>query len=159
MKNKKESSSEPVLKDRYVPFLWEMSPVLMYSEPDTVSWKYRMYSSSHTAATRAAFRTCVSSPALGEQPFTLVFRSQIGLQHLTSIPVLRIRDILVRIRIWTNGSGSDTKSGSGSCFFRQWPSRWQLKKKFSSSFCSYDFLKLHLHHFSMIKSHKESQKI
>ncbi len=42
--------------------------------------------------------------------------------------VLRIRDILVRIRIrglehCTNGSGYD----SGSCYFRQWPSRQQQK--------------------------------
>ncbi len=46
-----------------------------------------------------------------------------------SKPVLRIRDILVWIRIsgfvplTNHGSGSD----SGSCYFRQWHSRWQLK--------------------------------
>ncbi len=44
--------------------------------------------------------------------------------------VLRIRDFLVRIQIrgsvpLTNGFGS--WSFSGSCYFRQWPSRWQLK--------------------------------
>ncbi len=51
-------------------------------------------------------------------------------------------------------SGSD----SGSCYFRQRPSRWQLKLIFSLSFFAYFFLKLHLHHFSKIKSHKEVAK-
>jgi hypothetical protein len=69
--------------------------------------------------------------------------------------MLRIRDILVRIRIrgsvhLTNGSGS--RSDSGSCYFHHQPSRWQL-------FAYYQyFLKLHLHHFSKIKSHKEVTK-
>ncbi len=59
-------------------------------------------------------------------------------------PVLRIRDILVRIRIrgsvpLTNGSGS------GSCCFRQWPSRWRWKLK--NILFAFYFLKLHLHHF------------
>jgi hypothetical protein len=66
-------------------------------------------------------------------------------------PVLRIRDILVRIRIrrfvpLTNGSGL------GSCYFRQWPSRWRW------SFFACYFLKLHLHHFLKIKSRKEITK-
>ncbi len=39
-------------------------------------------------------------------------------------------------------------NGSGSWYFRQWP---------SSFFADY-FLKLHLHHFSKIKSHKEVTK-
>ncbi len=70
--------------------------------------------------------------------------------------VLRIRDILVRIRIrgsvpLTNESGS----GSGSCYFRQWPSRWQRKIKCFSCFFVFYFLTLHLHHFSKIKSHKD----
>ena len=67
------------------------------------------------------------------------------------LPVLRIHDILgwIRIRIWirrsmplTNGSGC----GSGSCYFRQWRQR---------SFFAYYFLKVHLHHFSKIKSNTE----
>jgi hypothetical protein len=39
--------------------------------------------------------------------------------------VLRIHDILVRIRISVHMA-----NGSGSCYFRQWPSRWQLKTFF-----------------------------
>ncbi len=46
----------------------------------------------------------------------------------------------------TNGSGS------GSCYFRQWPSSRQ------HFFCLLPYiLKVHLHHFSEIKSHKKSQ--
>ncbi len=70
--------------------------------------------------------------------------------------VLGIRDMLVRIRILC-GSIPLTK-GSGSCYFRQWPSRWQLKIIFSLNFFVYYFLKLHLHHFSRKKSHKEVTK-
>ncbi len=36
---------------------------------------------------------------------------------------MRIRDILVRIR----GSVPLSTNGSGSCYFSQWPSKWQLK--------------------------------
>ncbi len=36
-------------------------------------------------------------------------------------------------------------SGSGSCYFRKWPSRWQRNSP-------YFFLMLHLRHFSKIKS-------
>jgi hypothetical protein len=73
-------------------------------------------------------------------------------KNLNFLPVLRIHVILERIRIrvsipLTNGSWS------GSCFFRQWPSRRQQKILFSSI-----FLKVHLHHFSKIKSHKEVTK-
>ncbi len=59
--------------------------------------------------------------------------------------VLRIRDILARIRIpgsvplaLTNGSGlesgSDSESGSRSCYFRRWPSRWQLQNLYFLDF-------------------------
>jgi len=37
-------------------------------------------------------------------------------------------------------------------------SNWQLKNIFSKFFAYY-FLKLHLHHFSKIKSHKKSQTV
>jgi hypothetical protein len=63
--------------------------------------------------------------------------------------VLRIRDILVRIRI--RGSLSLT-NGSGSCYF---VSDGKMTTKI---FFTYYFLKLHLHHFSEIKSHKEVTK-
>ncbi len=48
-------------------------------------------------------------------------------QHSLCLPsVLLVRDILKRIRI--RGSVPlITGSGSGSCFFRHWTSRWQLK--------------------------------
>ncbi len=45
--------------------------------------------------------------------------------------------------------------GSGSCYFRHWPSRCQ--KKVNKIFSAYYFLKEHLHHFSKIKSQNESQ--
>jgi hypothetical protein len=49
------------------------------------------------------------------------------------------------------------RSGSGSCYFCHWPSRCQQKLIFNTIFSAYYFLKVHLHHFSMIKSQKESQ--
>ncbi len=70
------------------------------------------------------------------------------------LPVFWICGILVRIRIrWS----VPLINGSGSCYFRQWPSRWQLKSDFYSFFAYY-FLKLHLHHFSKIKCNKEVTK-
>ncbi len=49
-------------------------------------------------------------------------------------------------------------NGSGSCYFRHWPSRYQQKLIFLTQFFSaYYFLELHLHHLSKIKSQKESQ--
>ncbi len=48
--------------------------------------------------------------------------------------------------------------GSGSFYFRHWPSRCQQITNFLTQFFSaYDFLKLHIHHFSKIKIQKESQ--
>ncbi len=78
---------------------------------------------------------------------------------LLSTQKISVRDpwhFLVRIRIrgpvpQTNGSGP------GSCSFRQWPSRHQQKVIFSCFF-TYYFLKMHLHHSSKIKSHKEVTK-
>jgi hypothetical protein len=56
--------------------------------------------------------------------------------------------MLVRIRI--HGSMPLT-NGSGSCYFRHWPSRCQ-------NFSAYYFLKVvHLHHFPKKNSQKESQ--
>ncbi len=48
-------------------------------------------------------------------------------------------------------------NGSGSCYFRHWPSRCQTKTNFLKTFFCYYFSKAHLHHFSKIKSQKESQ--
>ncbi len=48
--------------------------------------------------------------------------------------------------------------GSGSFYFRHWPSRCQQKNNFFNTiFSAYDFLKLDLHRFSKIKIQKESQ--
>ncbi len=62
--------------------------------------------------------------------------------------VFRIHDILVWIRIGesmplTYGSGC----GSGSCYFRHWPSRRQQKTNLKKCFSAYYFLNVHLHHF------------
>ncbi len=75
--------------------------------------------------------------------------------------VLRIRDILVRIRIWIRGSlsltnGCGSGSSSRSCYFHQWPSSWALKNGFFSSFLLLLF-KLHFHHFPKKKVMKKSQ--
>ncbi len=89
-------------------------------------------------------------------------RSQI---HAVPVPVSNLPanqccgsgDILVRIRIRGSvplTSGSD----SGSCYFLQWPSRWQKKKKIFQCFFAYYILKLHLYHFSKLKNHKEVTK-
>jgi hypothetical protein len=76
--------------------------------------------------------------------------------------VLRILNIFVwiRIRIWirgslplTNGSGSGSRCGSGSCYFHHYPSRCQ------KCFAAYYFLKVHLHHFSKIKVKNKSESI
>ncbi len=50
-------------------------------------------------------------------------------------------------------------NGSGSCYFRYWPSKMGNKNYFVVFcflvFSAYYFLKLHLHHFSKIKMHNE----
>ncbi len=71
--------------------------------------------------------------------------------------VFRIHDILVWIRIGIPGS-MPLMNGSGSCYFRHWPSRRQQKTNLEKkSFSTYYFLKVHLHHFSKIKSSKKAQ--
>ncbi len=51
----------------------------------------------------------------------------------------------------------DPDHGSGSCHFRHWPSRCQQKTKFLTQFFCLLLFEVHLHHFSKIKSQKESQ--
>ncbi len=52
------------------------------------------------------------------------------------LPVFRIHDILVRIRIWIRGSMHLTNgSGFGSCYFRHWLSRHQQKTNLKKNFC------------------------
>jgi hypothetical protein len=77
--------------------------------------------------------------------------------------VLRIHDILGWIRIRIRGSMPLT-NGSGSWILDPDPSIFVIdlqdagnKTKFLTIFSAYYFLKLHLHHFSKIKSEKESQ--
>ncbi len=50
------------------------------------------------------------------------------------LPVLRIHDILLWIRIWIRGSMPLT-NGSGSCYFRHWSSRCQQKIVFFKFSC------------------------
>ena len=67
------------------------------------------------------------------------------------IPVLRIHDILELIRVCIRGSMPLTNV-SGSCYFLnlQDANKKITLKKFSAQY----FLKVHLHYFSKIKSHK-----
>jgi hypothetical protein len=82
----------------------------------------------------------------------------LALELVQSFYVFRIRYILAPI--WNLGSVSVTNgSGSGSGSFRQWPSRCSQKICFSLSFYAYSFLKVHLHHSSKIKTHKEVTKV
>ncbi len=83
-----------------------------------------------------------------------------------AVAVFRIHGILVWIRIrirgstpLTNGSGSGcgSRCGSGSCYFRHWPSGRQHKVNYKK-ISAYYFLKVHLHHFSKIKSPNEVTK-
>jgi hypothetical protein len=63
---------------------------------------------------------------------------------------------LLWTRIRIRGSMPLTNgSGSGYCYFHHWPSRPQQKTDFLKSFLVNYFLKVHLHHFSKIKSQKE----
>ncbi len=61
--------------------------------------------------------------------------------------------------LWLMDPDPDLDPGSWSCYFRHWPLRCQQKNNFLTQFFRLlrYFLKLHLHHFSKIKSQKESQ--
>jgi hypothetical protein len=76
-----------------------------------------------------------------------------------SKPVLRIHNILVWI--WVRGSMPPTNgSGFGSCYFRHWSSTRQQKTNFSKkSFSAYYFLKVHLPHFSKLKSQRSHKTV
>ncbi len=68
------------------------------------------------------------------------------------LPVLRIHDILGWIRIWIRGSmpltnESGSGCGSGSCYFRHWPSQDANKKLFLKKIFAYYFFKVLAHHF------------
>ncbi len=70
--------------------------------------------------------------------------------------------VWIRVLIWILGSVSFLTnwswcgSGSGSCSFRQWPSRCQREIIF---FSQSSFVKLCLHHFSKIKRHRSHKTI
>ncbi len=69
-------------------------------------------------------------------------------RRILNLAAFRIHDISVWIRIRIRGS-MPLANGSGSCYFRHWPSRCQ-KKQLKNSFSAYYFLKVHVHHFSKI---------
>ncbi len=80
-----------------------------------------------------------------------------GCTRLKSELVLRIHDILGWIWIWIQGSKPLT-NGSGSCFFRHWPSRCQQKNKFKKKLICLLILEGTFTSFFKDKSRKESQK-
>ncbi len=75
------------------------------------------------------------------------------MNFLVLILVLRIHDILVWIRIRIRGS-MHLNNGSGSSYFRHWPSIGQQKTNKKKVFLLFTFRRVHLHHFSKI-SQKE----
>ncbi len=100
-----------------------------------------------------------SNPLFQQWNYTGGTGMQKRIQPLFS-PVLRMtwHDILVWIRIrWsiplTNGSGSWIRI----LLFRHWPLRCQQTLILFKKFSAFNFLKVHLHHFSKIKSQKELQ--
>ncbi len=91
-----------------------------------------------------------------EHMYLLVQFFKLSLEHISqSLPVLRIHDILVSIRI---RGYMPLTNGSGSCYFHHWPSRRQQKTNLKKSFSAYNFLKVHWNHFSKIISQKEVTK-
>jgi hypothetical protein len=87
------------------------------------------------------------------QPCFLVYRIRIGCGPRSSI-LCNVPDPWHFGTVWILRSVPLTnRPGSGSCFFRQWPSRCQQKNIIF--FKAFYFLKIHLHHSSQIKSLKE----
>ncbi len=98
------------------------------------------------------------APARGGGFAAFTPRSQQARLFYHYLPVFRTHDNLVWIRIhgsMTKGSRFWSGYGSGSCSYRHWPSRLQQKTKSCSA---YYLLKVHLHHFSNMKSPKEVTK-
>ncbi len=71
-------------------------------------------------------------------------------KKITKLRVKSAESVLLRM-INNLASPLTNGSGYGSWYFRPWPSRRQQKKQ---SFSAYYLLKVHLHHFCKIKSHK-----
>ncbi len=112
-----------------------------------LTFTYRLYKHSHTPTpptrfhqlTHAQCMFCNLEISLVRLTFA-VFSCRRGAYYF----MLRIHDILGWIRI--RGSMSLTNgSGSGSCYFRHWPSRRH------TIFSAYYFLKVHLHHKRVTK--------
>ncbi len=75
--------------------------------------------------------------------------------NVGSVSVFHINYIVIRIRI-RRSVPLPNESGSGSCCLRQWP--WPSRRQ-PKIFCyAFSFLKVHFHHSSKIKSHKEVPK-
>jgi uncharacterized membrane protein len=70
--------------------------------------------------------------------------------------VLRIHEVLVRIGIRIHGSLPLT---NGSCIFSSVTFQTSKTNKNTWVFFADKFLKVHLHHFSKIKSHKEVTRL
>ncbi len=60
--------------------------------------------------------------------------------------------------LYGSGYADPCTSGSLTCYFRPWPSRRQQNNYIFLSFSAYFVFKIHLHHFSKLKSHKEITK-
>ncbi len=115
------------------------------------------YRGQKKAWTRCAFRESLNPHLISNKQGKLQMISNIRIHNTGRmfVAVFRIHDILEWIRI--RGSMPLT-NGSGSCFFRHWPSRCQPKNYFCSNiFSAYYCLKVHLHNFPKKKSQKESQ--
>jgi hypothetical protein len=75
--------------------------------------------------------------------------------------VLRIHDILmwIRIRVWIIGSMPLTNADPDPAIFVIDLQDANKKLIFEKSFYAYNLLKIHLHHFSKIKSQKEVTRL
>ncbi len=60
--------------------------------------------------------------------------------------------------LWCGSGSMPLNIGSGSCYFRHWPSRRQQQTNFKKGFPAYYLLKVHLHHFFEDKKSKRSHK-
>ncbi len=108
------------------------------------SWRWRWSGSSRrSVCSSAPARTAPTSPT----SWTRRWAEKSVLRNIDILGWIRIRGSMPL----TNGSGS------GSCYFRHYPSRCQQKTYFLTQYFGLLLFKLHLHHFSKIKSQKKSK--